>query len=322
MGAMLKRLLVPLDGSAYAECVFPHVVALARAFGSEVVFLHVMDRAQSGDPTHAVDPLQWYVDKIEATLYLKSVVARLRKLDISMQTIILEGRAHECIVESGRDFDLTILSSHGKNGPSEWSVGSVTQKVLSRSVGSVLLVRAHQPTASDLTEFRYQRLLVPLDGSWRAESVLPLASVLAQSCTAQLQIAHVVSQPEMPRRLPPTKDELDLRQRVTESNYKAAASYLEQLRSRLPAESRIHLISGESVVNSLQSLVEQERTDLVALSAHGYSGDSRRAYGGVAANLITYGTTPLLVMQDMSALRSSVVVQAPRPREVPRNAFV
>src|SRR6266568_9612595 len=92
VGAMLKRLLVPLDGSAYAECVLPHVVALAQAFGSEVVFLQVMDRAQLGDPTRAVDPLQWYVEKTEATLYLKSVVARLLKLGLAMQVTILEGR--------------------------------------------------------------------------------------------------------------------------------------------------------------------------------------------------------------------------------------
>ena len=110
---MLKRILVPLDGSAYAECVLPHVVALARAFGSEVVFLLVMDRSQLGDTHHAVDPLQWYADKTEATTYLKSVVTRLRKTDLSMRTTILEGRAHECIVEYARDFDLTIISNHG-----------------------------------------------------------------------------------------------------------------------------------------------------------------------------------------------------------------
>jgi len=320
---MLKRLLVPLDGSACAECVFPHVIALARAFDSEVVFLQVMDRAQSGDPNRAVNPLHWYTDKTDATLYLKSVVARLHKMDLSMQTTILEGRAHECIVEYARDFDLTILSSYGKGGLREWGEGSITQKVLSHAVGSVLLVRADQTVASDPTEYRYQRVIVPLDGSWRAESVLPVASALAQSCAAQLQIAHVVNQPEMPRRLPLTQDELELLQQVTESNYKAAASYLEQLRSHLPVKSQIHLINGKSVVNSLQRLVEQERADLVALCAHGCSGDSRRVYGSVVANLITYGTMPLLVMQDMSApSHSPVSVQTHRPREVPMHVFV
>ena len=43
-----------------------------------------------------------------------------------------------------------------------------------------------------------------------------------------------------------------------------------------------------------------ERTDLVVLSAHGYSGESRWPYGGVTLNIIVYGTTPVLIVQDLS----------------------
>ena len=69
--------------------------------------------------------------------------------------------------------------------------------------------------------------------------------------------------------------------------------------------------------------MEQERADLVALCAHGYSGDSRRVFGGVAADLITYGTMPLLVMQDMSSPPvSSAVIQAPRSHEAPKHAYL
>ena len=317
---MLKRLLVPLDGSDSAEYVLPHVVTLARTFGSEIVLLHVMDPAQLGDPAYAVDPLQWSVDKTEATLYLNSVVTQMHKMGLSAQPVILEGRAHERITEFAREFDLTILCSQGKSGPSEWSVGSVTQKVLSRLGNSVLLIRAHPSAVRGMTETHYQRLLVPLDGSLRAESVLPLASSLAQSCAAQLEIAHVVSQLEMPRRLPPTKEELEMSQKVTESNYNAAASYLEQLRCRLPIQPHIHLVYGESVVNSLQCLVDKEHADLIIVCAHGYSGDARRAYGSVTANLIAYGTTPVLIMQDIVASPEPSAPQVSRPREVPKHA--
>ena len=318
---MLKRLLVPLDGSDSAEYVLPHVVTLARTFNSEIVLLHVMDRVQLGDPTYAVDPLQWSVDKTEATLYLNSVVTLMQKAGILARPVILEGRAHECISEFARGFDLTILCSQGKSGPSAWNVGSVTQKVLSRLSNSVLLVRASPSALRGMTETHYQRLLVPLDGSLRAESVLPLASSLAQSCAAQLEIAHVVSQLEMPRQLPPTREELEMSHKVTESNYNAAASYLEQLRSRLPLEPRIHLLYGENVVNSLQCLANKEHADLIILCAHGYSGDARRAYGSVTANLIAYGTTPVLIMQDIEAWpEAPTATQVSRPREVPKHA--
>jgi nucleotide-binding universal stress UspA family protein len=319
---MLKRLLVPLDGSDSAEYVFPHVVTLARAFGSEIVLLHVMDPAQLGDPLHMVDPLQWSVDRTEATLYLNSIVARLQKVGLSVQPVILEGRAHERITEFAHRFDLTILCTQGRSGPSEWRVGSVTQKVLSRLGSSVLLIRAYPSAVRGMTESRYQRLLVPLDGSMRAESVLPMASALAQSCIAQLQIAHVVSQLEIPHRLPPTQAEREMLQKVTESSHQAAISYLEQLQYQLSVKPRIHVLNGENVANALQSLADREHTDLMILCAHGHTGDARRTYGNVTANLITDGNMPLLILQDIAVPPDPApIVQPARQREIPRHAL-
>jgi hypothetical protein len=50
----------------------------------------------------------------------------------------------------------------------------------------------------------------------------------------------------------------------------------------------------------LHSTVEQEKVDLVVLCAHGYSGETRWPYGTTAVNFIGYGTTPLLIVQDLS----------------------
>jgi nucleotide-binding universal stress UspA family protein len=43
----------------------------------------------------------------------------------------------------------------------------------------------------------------------------------------------------------------------------------------------------------------EEPVDLVVLSAHGYSGSAEWPYGSVALNFIAYGTTPLLIVQDL-----------------------
>ncbi len=50
----------------------------------------------------------------------------------------------------------------------------------------------------------------------------------------------------------------------------------------------------------MHELVAQENIDLVVLSAHGHSGGTKWPYGGVALNFIAYGTTPLLIVQDLS----------------------
>ena len=51
---------------------------------------------------------------------------------------------------------------------------------------------------------------------------------------------------------------------------------------------------------SLHELVEREKADLVVLSGHGYSGRMEWPYGGVANSFVQYGTTPLLIVQDLS----------------------
>lgn len=51
-------------------------------------------------------------------------------------------------------------------------------------------------------------------------------------------------------------------------------------------------------------MVEQQDADLVMLVAHGRSGGGRWPYGSVATSFIAYGTTSLMIMQDLSAMRS------------------
>ena len=55
--AMFDNILVPLDRSALAECVLPHVVAIARAFQSQITLLSVLERGTRLDYTYGVDPL-------------------------------------------------------------------------------------------------------------------------------------------------------------------------------------------------------------------------------------------------------------------------
>jgi nucleotide-binding universal stress UspA family protein len=162
-----------------------------------------------------------------------------------------------------------------------------------------MIVRAYRPTSKDLTGLRYRRLLVPLDCSQRAEYVLPLAATLARHHESQLVLAHIVPKPEMPRRAPLSREDIDLANKVTERNRQEATRYLDQLKSRLSVDARIVLMVSDNVAASLHELVEREEIDLVLLSAHGYSGGAKWPYGSVTVSFIAYGTTPLLILQDL-----------------------
>ena len=87
---------------------------------------------------------------------------------------------------------------------------------------------------------------------------------------------------------------------IPERNRLQAAAYLEQLHPRLSANIETRLLVADDVASSLHNLAAQEHVDLVVLSAHGYSGGTKWPYGSVALNFIAYGTSPLLIVQDLS----------------------
>jgi nucleotide-binding universal stress UspA family protein len=130
---------------------------------------------------------------------------------------------------------------------SGWNISSVVQKIILRTYVPTMMVRAYQPGTDDLGHLRYRRLLVPLDGSQRAECALPPATVLARSHDSRL-LAHRARRPEMPRHVPLTDEETEMLDRITERNRLAAAQYLEQLQSRLSGavETRLDVIFVEA----------------------------------------------------------------------------
>jgi len=295
---MFDHILVSLDGSSLAECVLPHTVAIAQAFGARVTLLRVMESAHEA---RSVDPVNWHIIEAEAKAYLDGVAARLQAGGLHTQPVLVVGQPAEQIIEFtyGNNADLIMLSSHGRSGLSGWNVSSVAQKIVLRAHRSIMVVRAYQPAPVNLSGLRYQRVLVPLDGSQRAEVVLPLATHLARAHEAQLLLVHAVRKPEMPRRAPLTQEEDELVTQITERNQVEAAKYLDQLQSRLFVDVQTRLLISDNVTATLHEWVEQEKVDLVVLSAHGYSGGARWPYGSVVISFVAYGSTPLLIMQDL-----------------------
>jgi nucleotide-binding universal stress UspA family protein len=298
---MLNRILLPMDRSPLAECVLPHAVAVARAFESQIMPLHVLETAGGSRWRRTVDPLNWQIRKVEAKTYLQDLTLHLQQAGLAVEMQILEGAAAEQVIEYARSnaIQLIVLSSHGQSGLSSWGVSNVAHKIVLRVCTLIMIVRADQPPSIDLTGLRYHRLLVPLDGSQRAESILPVAETLARAHQAQILLAHVVQRPDIPRRTPPTHEDVELAERLVERNRTEATQYLDELRSRLSGEVEARLLVEDHVAITLHELVDQEKIDLVLLSSHGCTGHARWPHGSVVSSFITYGKTPLLIMQDL-----------------------
>lgn len=312
---MFNKILVPLDGSDLAECVLPHVYALARSNGAEVILLHVVEQNNPPDQARPVDPLTWRFRQVEARNYLDEIARRFQATELSnaIETVLLEGQAADRIVELARErqVDLIALSSHGRSGLSGWNVSSVVQKIILRAYTSVFIARAYQTRQPELDGLRYRRILVPLDGSQRAEYIVALLAALSQAHQSEILLTHVVAQPEMPRRVPLTPEERDLRQRLVELNREEISRYFDQLKTHLPGTVETRVVVSDTVIATLNHLAEETLADLVVLSAHGYSAAREYPYGSVSVSFIAYGATPLLIVQDLSAQEI-----APNPAEL------
>ena len=317
---MFDYILVPLDGSKLAECVLPHAIAFARSFDTEVTLLHMLEKNQTGPSAQLFDLLNWQLNKTRAGLYLEKARLHFQENGLSAQTVVLEGLDADGIAEfaQNKGIKLIILSSHGRNGMTQWGISSVTQKIILSAPTSLLIVRASQVGASNIpgcVENRgYQQILVPLDGSQRAENVLPIIKQLAQFNKSHIHLAQIIQVPEMARQMPPAREDIDLSNQIVARNLEEAARYLEQVKSRSSMEGievQTHLLTSENATVALHQLVEQEQIDLVALSAHGYSGNQDWPYGGLVNNFILYSKVSLLIVQDLPSKRDVISVVIP-----------
>jgi nucleotide-binding universal stress UspA family protein len=60
---------------------------------------------------------------------------------------------------------------------------------------------------------------------------------------------------------------------------------------------------SSSISRSLHQIADENDVDLTIISAHGYSGDTRWPYGSVGLGFIVYGSTPLMILQDLPTNR-------------------
>jgi nucleotide-binding universal stress UspA family protein len=297
---MFDHIVVPLDGSKLAECVLPHVTSVALASHKPVTLLHVVAPDEAGA---SVDPLQWRLRKMEREAYLEEVRARLQDANVPAQAVIVEGAAAKQITDyahaQGRS--LLVLSSHGRSGLGRWNVSGVVEKVIQEIRTSLLLVRAYQQAGDEAPTPGYRRIMVPLDGSKRAECTLPLAESLARHWDAELLLTHVVRQPHLFQMAPLSADDKALLGRVVARHRTEAAGYFDRLQARLPVRARVHLAVEDDVIIAFNDIVRHEGVDLILFSAHGHGCSRFQRYGSLVSCYILYGSAPILIVQDLPA---------------------
>jgi len=145
----------------------------------------------------------------------------------------------------------------------------------------------------------YTTILVPLDGSKRAEAILPQVEDLAKRYQATVIFLQVL---ELPRlvdghsSLYPAFEQQELEQWHQDAEIYLAARQGEFRENGI--ETKIRVVVG-SVVHGIVNTAESEGVDLIAMSSHGRTGLARVFYGSVAAGVLQQVDRPLLLIRSL-----------------------
>lgn len=276
---MLRKILVPLDGSEMAERALVYAVPLASHTGASVLVL----RAAMSHTLPGVDPRERQAGALdEANTYVDEVVSRVRARDVACEGVVRYGHPAECIVESARtrEVDLIVMASHGRTGPGRWMFGSVAEAVVTSSLVPVLVQRAWQPLLGTTLLDDRPVILVPLDGSPFAEAVLEPAAAFAEDLRGRLALMSAQDNP---------------------GRIREASEYLTGIKARIAAGHPDLPIACEvrdgEPVEAIEAAVAQLDVALLFMATHGRTGAARSVLGSVAGQVLQESDVPAVLLR-------------------------
>jgi nucleotide-binding universal stress UspA family protein len=300
---MFHKVLVPLDGSWFAEAALPAAARIAKAAGGtlDLVMVRQPVAALSGLGDLLVASPDFDLELLARDqVYLAETAAGVsaqRRLPVGYRAV--DGTAGPEICEEAARVgaDLVVMATHGRGGFRRFWLGGVADYVIRHIGGPVLLV--HPGRTAMLPEPPApRRILVALDLSHASEAILEPAIALAWTSGAALTLVHVaeptftIPMPGMPGAQP----DMDLLETAREVGQKRLKKLATRSR-RLGLEPDIRVVIGVGAADALLNLMEGDEFDLVAMTTHGRGGVRRLLLGSVADQVIRGTTKPVLVLR-------------------------
>ncbi|MFB6130183.1 MAG: universal stress protein [Salinigranum sp.] len=146
---MYQNILVPTDGSEYAEAALDHAISLAQQFDSTIHVLHVVDERLTGLVTEYQDLGTEVQAEMEDDLEAmgrdatETAIGRAEEADVPAESHVVAGVPARAIVEfaDDNDVDVVVMGTHGRSGFGRALLGSVTEKVVRSADVPVITVR-------------------------------------------------------------------------------------------------------------------------------------------------------------------------------------
>jgi len=312
-----------LDSSSNELPVLRHVRAVSQGLDIPFEIIHVFPEKNVGMGPR--DPIQWQIECREVQDHLRKILEAECGDSLQQEQFPLVQIAGDAVSRWAVDHVGSLVAVASRSGGwttaspgfgHDKSLGGIAQTLLENGNTSLLLV---PPDVPEIQVVRYQRILVPLDGSCRAESILPFALRIARAHEAELVLAIVVPKPEIVVANQHDKQAQDLRAQMLRYSKQSAHVYLDRLQTRLGREAvaiRTIIECEGDPRDRLLKISDEVEADLIVMSARGRSGMNNLSCGTIARHVATHARIPLLMIRQQTSFQSDpyrVPDQASRP---------
>jgi nucleotide-binding universal stress UspA family protein len=303
---MLPAILVPLDGSKCAECALPVAAMLAERTSGALHLVHVhvpfepigkcpetINISIADVERERRDMEQAYLARLQAPLQFGKRFTVTRALR--------EGRVAETLISYAEQFaiGLIVMTTHGCGPVVRVWLGSVVEGLLRQSTVPLLLVRPNPNGEPSAPIAGFRHVLIPLDGSTRAEDVITPALSLADA-SATFTLVRVVVPPHLLAALL-RRDAHTLEDEEIQRRRDTACDELATAAARVfPAGTRVEtrVITADNPAAAIFEQARMSGCDLLAISPRGRSGRRQVLMGSVADKLLRISECPVLVVPE------------------------
>ena len=295
---MIGKILVPLDGSDQSEAILPYVSKVSTGLGATVVLLSVLDQGSLGVGRSYFSRLYQRVES-GAREGLEATARSLTEIGVAVEEVVASGRSAEEIVRAAdaHECSLIMMSTHGRNALARGILGSVTDAVMHSANIPVLTMTPERAATYRGEDSTLASVLVALDGSNLAETILPYVTDLASRLSLDILLVRGVP-PIHAFWMDHLPEELSEEQEQAETD---ARDYLEKTAARLSGSGlnvQWRLLAGHPAT-AIVELAREMPHDIVALATHGRSGIARLAMGSVSEAVIRGTGDPVLVVRPL-----------------------
>lgn len=308
---MPSSVLVPVDGSNFAEHALPYALGIARRTGAtlHLALVHV--------PAEILSPHYPLVDALESrdaelrehdASYMEALVERLKPSGVDLKPALLRGRVGSALADYVDDaaIDLVVMTTHGRGGLQRAWLGSTADSLIRHSMIPILLVRPAQDTREigPDSDHEFQKVLAALDGSDTSETALRDAFEIGVTEQASLVLVHALqppvaaASPYLPHTIQLTHDEMEARE-AHMRDYLERVAASEWLGGRT---TEIRVPVDYHPAPAILELAGEEGADLIVLGTHGRGGLRRLVLGSVADKVIRGTHRPVLVHRGVGRI--------------------